>query len=113
MQLAAAEQHTIECMVATLVYAKTPSASYICPLRIYDNRCPIDEYLFDRHSLSKGESFLHVSSIIAPRALIARYPFRNLRMYEDYTFLLDAIKLGQMQIITVKEPLTVVHLEQS
>ena len=113
LQLAAAEGRPSPCIITTLVYATTPSGRYVWPLRIYDNIIPLDQYLFDRRSLTKGESYLHVSSLLVSRGLFECYKFPALRMYEDYSFLLEAVKCGKAEIITVLEPLSLLYTLKS
>jgi glycosyltransferase involved in cell wall biosynthesis len=111
-QLVAANECVTPIIIATIIHAVTPFARYVWPLRVYDNIRPFDEYLFDRRMFTKGESFLHVSSLFISRDIFDLYRFPPLRMYEDHAFLLEAVKLGKARIVTVPDPLTIVHLEE-
>lgn len=111
-QLALAHTNAAAKIVATQVCAVTPSGTFVWPLRTYDNVIPFDEYLFDRRSFTKGESYLHLSSLLMSRTLFDVFAFPPLRMYEDYVLLLQALNIGKAVLLTVREPLTIVYLEE-
>jgi glycosyltransferase involved in cell wall biosynthesis len=111
-QLALARYCRLPTIVTTQVCAVTPSGKFVWPLRSYDNQVPLDEYLFDRKSFTKGESFLHLSSLLVSRDLCTAAKFPALRMYEDYVFLLKAVNCERATLLTVPEPLTIVYMEE-
>src|SRR4029079_8792614 len=54
-------------IVSCLSAIVTPRARYVWPSHIYDNLMPIDDYLFDRRSMFKGDTYLQTSSFLMPR----------------------------------------------
>src|SRR5260221_4242399 len=61
-------------IVMTLSRVATPRGDYVWPRAIYDNRQPLDEYLFDRRARFKGHGLIPTPSPILPPA-----PFERLR----------------------------------
>jgi glycosyltransferase involved in cell wall biosynthesis len=111
-QLATTRGQRLPLIIASRYYALTPWSRFVWPIRIYDNATAFDEYLFDRRSFTKGESLLHLSSLLASRDLFDRCAFRPLRMYEDYAFLLEAVKVAGARIVTIPEALATIHMEE-
>ena len=111
-QLAAAVQADQPVLVSCLSCIVTPAARYIWPRQIYDNVTPIDDYLFDRKSLFKGDTYIQSSSLLMPREFFNSIKFPLLRRHEDWDFVLRAVKVGQARIVTVPETLVMIYLEE-
>jgi glycosyltransferase involved in cell wall biosynthesis len=111
-QLAAAENASQPVIVSCLSHIVTPLARYVWPHRIYDNTIPLDEYLFDRRSFFMGDAYLPVPSLLMPHELSEAFPFPSQRNHEDWDMLLRAVKVGNARLITVAEPLVIVHTEE-
>jgi GT2 family glycosyltransferase len=91
----------------------TPHATYVWPRQLYDGRQPIDEYLFDRKTLFRGETLVQTSSYLLPRSLFQRTGFGESRQNEDTTLLLRITKQAGADIVMAPETLVVLHAEQS
>src|SRR6185312_10805391 len=111
-QLVVAEQAGHPIIVATLAHIVTPLARYVWPRRIYDNKAPFDEYLFDRNSLFKGDTLLPTSSLFLSRELFDRFQFPPRLSHEDQELLLKAVIIGKTPLLTVGEPLTIIYWEE-
>jgi glycosyltransferase involved in cell wall biosynthesis len=110
LQLIAAESSDQPIIVSCASYIITPHGRYVWPRRIYDNSSPIDEYLFDRRSLFKGEALLQTSSLFMPRFLFnsLKFPYEHY----DWDLLLRAVKYKGVRIITLTEPLVNYYEDQ-
>jgi len=109
-QLAAAGSQINSIIVSCLSKIMTPNGQYIWPRRIYDNLTPIDDYLFDRKSLFKGEATLQTSSLLMPRTLFNSLKFRQ--VHDDWDLVLRAVKHKNARIITVAKALVVLHPDE-
>ena len=89
----------------------TNHAAYEWPRRIYDGRFPVDEYLWGRRSLFRGEAYLATASYLMPRRLFAAAQFGTTRHNEDDTLLLRLTKQLGARITMVPEVLVVIHAE--
>jgi glycosyltransferase involved in cell wall biosynthesis len=96
-------------VVYSLSYVVTPLARYVWPRRIYDHAIPIDEYLFDRRSLFKGDTYLQTSALLIQREVFNSLKFRY--RHDDWDFLLRAANIRKIPIVTVGEPLVNVYSE--
>jgi glycosyltransferase involved in cell wall biosynthesis len=112
LQLAAAKSHEQRVIVTCLSQVITPRGLYIWPRRIYDNIAPLDEYLFDRRSLFSGDTNFHTSSILMPYRLFNEFKFTAEWVHEDWEMLVRATKIGGAEVITVREPLVIVSMEE-
>lgn len=90
----------------------TPVATYVWPETIYDNRRPLDEYMFDRKSAFSGASFIQTSSYLIKRETFLRSPFQIETPHDDWDFVLRQSKLFDVRIETVPEILTVLYMEE-
>lgn len=105
-QLAVAADRTI---VMTLSAVVTPAGTFVRPANPYDERMPIDEWLFDRHSWFKsGEAMLQTSSIMVPRTLFEHLAFGAVR-HEEWELAIRAVKQHGYRLITVREPLVIYY----
>jgi glycosyltransferase involved in cell wall biosynthesis len=99
-------------LVSCLSRIVTPTATYISPEVIYDNSRPIDEYLFDRRSLSRGSGFLQTSSFLVPRQLFDKVRFDVESPHDDWGFALRLSKEAGARVETVPETLVVLYFEE-
>jgi glycosyltransferase involved in cell wall biosynthesis len=111
-QIAAAGSPDQRVLVACLNHIVTPRARFVWPRRIYDNVMPVDEYLFDRRTLFMGDAFVQTSSLLMPRAFFDLFKFPPHNLHEDWDLWLRATKIGGARVITVEEPLAIIHTEE-
>jgi glycosyltransferase involved in cell wall biosynthesis len=110
IQLAGAsvdEMALISCRCRVL----TAHGAYEWPRRIYDGRVPVDEYLWGRRSLFRGEAYLATASFMMPRRLFAAAEFGTTRHNEDDTLLLRLTKQLGARIRMLPQVLVVIHAE--
>lgn len=100
-------------VVMTLSSCVASYGTFIRPSLPYAEDMPVDEWLFGRHSWTKGgQSFLQCSSLMMPRALFAHVRFTTLKLHEDWEIVLRAVKERGYRLITVPEPLTIFHIPE-
>jgi glycosyltransferase involved in cell wall biosynthesis len=112
-QLAVAADLDGPVVITCLSYVITLSAKYIWPRTVYNGQVPLDEYLFDRRSLFMGEAYIPTPSLFLPRELFNTFQFPILLRHEDWDFLLRITRLGDARVVTVQEPLVIIHQEES
>jgi glycosyltransferase involved in cell wall biosynthesis len=98
-------------LVSCLNRVVTPAVKYVWPQMIYDESVPVDEYLFDRRSLSQGTGLIQTSSFLLPRALFDKVRFNVESPHEDWEFILRLSKELGVKIRTVPEVLVELYLE--
>ncbi len=91
----------------------TPTASVVRPKVAYDNRLPIDDYLFDRPSPFEDPGFIQTSSYLLPRALCERIRFSTDTPHDDWDFLLRLSKQHGVRVETTPEILVTVHADDA
>ena len=99
-------------LVSCLSRVVSPDCNEIMPELIYDNRMPLDEYLFDRGSLLSSPGFIQTSSYLIPRDLFNRAPFKTDNPHDDWDFVLTLSKRLGIPIVTVPEVLTVLYADE-
>jgi glycosyltransferase involved in cell wall biosynthesis len=109
-QLAVARSIEEPIIIYSLSYIVTRLTRYVWPRRIYDNTIPVDEYLFDRRSLFKGDTYLQTSSLLLRRDLFDSLKFNY--VHDDWDFLLRAANGSHIKVVTVAEPLVIVYTEE-
>ena len=82
---------------------------HLWPQRIYDGTNSIDDYLFDRTSMLRGDVYLATPTLLMPRWLFAKCRFGDTEQDEDTTLLLRATKQFGARVVMVPEPLVVIH----
>jgi len=110
-QIAFASGHA-PALFSCLSRVVTPGATYIRPQLIFDNSCPLDEYLFDRRSLLGGSGFIQTSSYLLPRQLFDKVRFNVESPHDDWEFLLRLSKQAGARIVTVPEVLVILYFEE-
>jgi glycosyltransferase involved in cell wall biosynthesis len=111
-QLAYAADHgpaLITCQSRVL----TPTASSVRPQVAYDNRLPIDEYLFDRRSPFEDPGFIQTSSYLLPRALCEGVRFCTDTPHDDWDFLLRLSKQRGVRVETAPGVLVTIHTDDA
>lgn len=111
-QLVAAQRFG-DVLVTCLSEIVTPIATYTWPRQVYDNKQPLDEYLFDKKDAFSGTAFIQTSSYLLRRSLCQLLPFRRDTPHDDWDFLLRLAKESNVRIETVPEILVTVHFEQN
>jgi hypothetical protein len=87
----------------------TAQATYLWPRRAYDGTTPVDDYLWGRRSLFRGEAYLATATYLMPRRLFLRTQFGTARHNEDDTLLLRLVKGMGGRIVMLPEVLTIIH----
>jgi glycosyltransferase involved in cell wall biosynthesis len=110
-QLAAAPDEPAVLMTLSRVIGAT--SEFVRPGQIYDEQIPVDEWLFDRRTWTKGgESFLQCSSLMMPRALFGVLRFAEMKQHDDWELVLRAVKQHGYRLVTVAEPLVIYHVPE-
>jgi glycosyltransferase involved in cell wall biosynthesis len=99
-------------LLSCLSRVVTPHATYVWPQVIFDNSSPIDEYLFDRVSLSAGWGYIQTSSFLLPRKLFEKVRFNIDSPHDDWEFVLRLSKQAGAPVETVPEVLVVNYFEE-
>ena len=100
-------------VLMTLSRVVSATAAFIRPGEAYDESIPVDEWLFDRRTWTRGgESFLQCSSLMMPRALFGLIRFADMQQHDDWEFVLRAVKQHGYRLITVAEPLVIYHMPE-
>lgn len=99
-------------VLSCLSHIVTPTTRFVWPRRIFDGSQPFDEYMFDRRSFFRGETFFQTTSIVMPRWLFNELKFPKLHQHEDWDLLIKATKVKGARVITVPEPLVIVYTEE-
>ncbi|WBO20831.1 glycosyltransferase family 2 protein [Sphingomonas abietis] len=108
-QLAAAPAEPA--LLMTLSRVVGTAGAFVRPGEAYDERIPVDEWLFDRRTWTKGgESFLQSSSLMVPRALFGLIRFADMKQHDDWEFVVRAVKQHGHRLVTVAEPLVIYHV---
>lgn len=89
----------------------TPRATYIWPRRPYDGKTPVDEHLWQRRSLFRGEAYLATATYVLPRWLFMKARFGSSRQNEDDTLLLRLTKECGAVIRMLPDVLAVIHAD--
>ncbi len=111
LQLAAAAGR--EVLVSCRSRVVTPGGTDVWPRTLYDGRIPVDEYLFDRRSLFRGDGHIGTSSFLLPATLFARSGFSTDRQNEDTTLLLRVTKQAGAAIVMLPDTLVVLYKEEA
>jgi len=90
------------------VKVKTPRSEYVFPRHVYRGDESIAEYLFCRKGWVKGSGFMQTSTLLAPRVLLLRTPFKGgLAAHQDWDWLLRVSREPDVSVRMLEEPLTV------
>jgi glycosyltransferase involved in cell wall biosynthesis len=96
----------------TRLIAQAPHGSYVWPRRPPRDGEHISDYLFVRGSMFAGENGVQTSTIVAPRQLLATYPFdESLHRLQDTDWLLRVARAGA-RLEFCPAALTIWHIEE-
>ncbi|HEY0835675.1 MAG TPA: glycosyltransferase family A protein [Azospirillum sp.] len=90
----------------------TARGTYAWPRRLATADDPIDEYLFVRRGLFKGETFAPTTTLLAPRELLLRLPIPK-SMFDDWEWLIACSRVEGCRLITVPEVVAVHYTENN
>ena len=100
-------------VLMTLSRVVSASGDFIRPAEIYDGSIPVDEWLFDRRTWTRGgESFLQTSSLMMPKALFAVARFTDTKQHEEWELVIRAVKEHGYRLVTVDRVLVVHYLPE-
>ncbi|HYH18721.1 MAG TPA: glycosyltransferase [Azospirillum sp.] len=88
----------------------TARGTYVWPRRLATPDDAIDEYLFVRRGLFKGETFATTSTLLIPRELLLRQPIPK-SMFDDWEWMITCSRIEGCRLITVPEVLAVHYTE--
>ena len=91
---------------------KMPDATYAWTRKLYENGQPVDEYLFDRRSTFRGDTYIGTTSYLMPTWLFLSARFGDTRHNEDTTLLLRLTKQQGATIVMVPEVLVRLYREE-
>jgi glycosyltransferase involved in cell wall biosynthesis len=101
-------------VVMTLSRLVSASGEIVRPTVIYDGSVPVDEWLFDRRTWTRGgEGFLQCSSLMVPKTLFALTRFADTKQHDDWELVIRAVKQHGYPLVTVAEPLVVYHVPEA
>ncbi len=87
--------------------------TFIRPYTPYDNHVPIDEWLFDRRTWTKGgEGFIQTSSLMLPRALLNVLKFTDTKQHEEWELVIRAVKQHGYKLKFPITPLVVYYVPE-
>jgi glycosyltransferase involved in cell wall biosynthesis len=83
------------------------------PGEIYDNAMPIDEWLFDRRTWTRGgEAFLQTSSLMMPRGLFDVLHFTDTKQHEEWELVIRAVKQHGYRLVTDERPSVIYYIPE-
>ncbi len=100
-------------LVACCCRVFTPEGTYNWPRRLYDSSIPVDEYLFDRRSLLRGDTSFATPSILVSKTMFEQTGFGTTRQNEDTTLLLRITKEAGGRIVMMPDTLVVLYQEEA
>ena len=111
-QLALATASVGPTLVTCLSRVVSPHSTDVVPEVVYDNRMPLDEYLFDRASPLSRPGFIQTSSYLIARDLFISAPFKVDNPHDDWDFILTLSKRRGVRVETAPEVLAVIHADE-
>ena len=91
----------------------TPIAVYVWPETLFDNKVPLDVYLFDRRNAVSGSAFIQTSGFMLQRDVFLRAPFATDSPHDDWEFALRLNTQMGIPIEMVPEVLVTLHIEEA
>ncbi|MGC2163482.1 MAG: glycosyltransferase family A protein [Silvibacterium sp.] len=99
-------------VVSSRMMVRTAEYEMVRPLRSYEPKRPVSEFLFCRRSLKDGPFAMQTSTLMMPRELMLAVPFRSgLRRHQDWDWVLRAERAFGVEFTVVDEPLVVYRTE--
>ena len=100
-------------VLMTLSEVVSSLGSYVWPGLPYDGSIPVDEWMFDRRSWTRGgDSFLQTSSLMMPRALFDLVKFTDTKQHEEWELVIRAVKQHGYRLLTVPEALVIYYVPE-
>lgn len=101
-------------VVSSRLIVQTPVSEFIRPLRSYNPRKPVSDYLFCRKPLSDGPYAMQTSTLVMSRELMLTVPFRRgLKRHQDWDWVLRAACLPGVEFAVIDEPLAIYRAEDN
>jgi glycosyltransferase involved in cell wall biosynthesis len=100
-------------IISSLVTARTPKGDFLRPRRFPNHQEPICDYLLGRNGFFQGEGLVATSSILAPKALFLRVPFRQIPKHQDWDWMIRAMVVPGVELAFVPEVLATWYLEEN
>jgi glycosyltransferase involved in cell wall biosynthesis len=100
-------------VVTSRVLARRPHGDEVWPTRMMKADESMSEYLLCREaSIRHGEGFIQTSTLLVPRSLMLKLPFRSgLPRHQDWDWLIRASVHPGVEFHWVWEPLVVYHID--
>lgn len=99
-------------VISSRLIVRTPGYELIRPLRSYEPRKPVSEFLFCRGSLKDGPFAMQTSTLMMRRDLMLAVPFRSgLKRHQDWDWVLRAERAFGVEFAVIDEPLVVYRTE--
>ncbi len=111
-QLAAANSPGGWSLISCRCRVCTPEGIYNWPRKIYDSSIPVDEYLFDRRTLFRGDTTFATASIFVSRKMFEQTGFGTTRQNEDTMLLLRVTKEAGGKALMLQDTLVVLYQEE-
>ena len=109
LELAYRSSYTLP-IISSRFFAQTSDGEVIWPRRLPFPSESIDEYLFVRNSLFRGEALIVTSTLLIKKELLERVPFnKDLSRHEDWDWLIRVGVLPGVGIEFVPEPTAIVN----
>jgi glycosyltransferase involved in cell wall biosynthesis len=99
-------------IITSQLIARTPKGDFQRPRRFPKENEPIADYLLGRNGFFQGEGLVQTSTILAPKALLLRVPFRQLPKHQDWDWLIRAMARPGVALAFVPEVLATWYLEE-
>ena len=101
-------------VVSCRLIARSPVASRVLPLRVYDSSQPIADYLFCRDGLADPGGLLQTSTLLASRELLLAIPFQDgLPMHQDWDWIIRVAAHQGVSIIMLPKPLSIWRVDDT
>jgi glycosyltransferase involved in cell wall biosynthesis len=99
-------------VISSRVIVRTAVGEFIRPLRPYDPKKPVSEFLFCRRSLDDGPYAMQTSTLMMRREFMCALPFRaELKRHQDWDWLLRAERVPGVEFAVIDEPLAIYRTE--
>lgn len=99
-------------IVSSGMLVRTAEYEMIRPLRVYDSRKSVSDYLFCRRSLQDGPFAMQTSTLFVRRELMLAVPFREgLTRHQDWDWLLRVERVPGVEFAVIEHPLVIYRAE--
>ena len=105
---AARRSHAAWPVVSSRMIVRTDKREVVRPLRRYEAKRPVSEYLFCRKSFGDGPYALQTSTLMMQKELMLTVPFRKgLKRHQDWDWVLRAERVAGVEFSVIEEPLAI------